>query len=79
MLIYFRYVQMCETKTWSFMEMYLHVKEDLNKLVVFNPQNFSRIEPVSSKLVCKVLPLSKNIVQNVDQTKTSTFMFLIAG
>ncbi|XP_053398487.1 uncharacterized protein LOC123558054 [Mercenaria mercenaria] len=45
-----RYVKQCETKTWSFMEMYLHVKEDLNQLVAFNPQSYARVEPERLKL-----------------------------
>ncbi|XP_052796214.1 uncharacterized protein LOC128228758 [Mya arenaria] len=45
-----RYVKACETKTWSFMEMYLHVKEDLSQCVAFNPHSFSRVEPERHKL-----------------------------
>ncbi|XP_060581847.1 uncharacterized protein LOC132738374 [Ruditapes philippinarum] len=45
-----RYVKQYETKTWSFMEMYLHVKEDLNQLVAFNPHSYARVEPERLKL-----------------------------
>ncbi|XP_052280239.1 uncharacterized protein LOC127877948 isoform X2 [Dreissena polymorpha] len=44
------YVKRCETKTWSFMEMYLHVKADLNQCVAFNPQSFARVEPERHRL-----------------------------
>ncbi|KAL4230392.1 hypothetical protein ACF0H5_010774 [Mactra antiquata] len=54
-----RYVKACETKTWSFMEMYLHVKEDLNQTVAFNPQSFARVEPERYKLK-KLLNIDPN-------------------
>ncbi|KAL3880118.1 hypothetical protein ACJMK2_032387 [Sinanodonta woodiana] len=45
-----RYVKKNETKTWSFMEMYLHVKADLHEQLAFNPHNFGRIEPEMVRL-----------------------------
>ncbi|XP_046572097.1 uncharacterized protein LOC124280236 [Haliotis rubra] len=40
-----RHVKENDTRTWSSVEMYLHVQDDLNKKLAFNPLNFTMVAP----------------------------------
>ncbi|XP_048243235.1 uncharacterized protein LOC124139657 isoform X1 [Haliotis rufescens] len=40
-----RHVAENDTRTWSSVEMYLHVQDDLNKKLAFNPLNFTMVAP----------------------------------
>lgn len=33
-------------KDWSFMEMYIHVRDDMNQVLAFNPNTYGKFEPV---------------------------------
>ena len=42
----FSYVVQPDRTDWSFMEMYLDMRDDLHQKVAFNPHSFVKVEPV---------------------------------
>ncbi|XP_033742593.1 uncharacterized protein LOC117329021 isoform X2 [Pecten maximus] len=44
------YVREPDRSEWSFMEMYLHVRDDLHKKVAFNPHSYVKVEPKRDRL-----------------------------
>lgn len=54
-----RYIKKPEVNTWSFMEMYLNVQNDLNQVLTFNPMSFAKVEPTRMKLM-KYLSVPKD-------------------
>lgn len=45
-LLLYRYTLTPNTKDWSFMEMYIHVRDDMNQVLAFNPNTYGKFEPV---------------------------------
>lgn len=42
----YRYTLTPNMKDWSFMEMYIHVRDDMNQVLAFNPNTYGKFEPV---------------------------------
>lgn len=45
-LLLYRYTLTPNMKDWSFMEMYIHVRDDMNQVLAFNPNTYGKFEPV---------------------------------
>uniref|UniRef100_K1QSE2 Uncharacterized protein n=1 Tax=Magallana gigas TaxID=29159 RepID=K1QSE2_MAGGI len=41
-----RYTLTPNMKDWSFMEMYIHVRDDMNQVLAFNPNTYGKFEPI---------------------------------
>ncbi|XP_048778121.2 uncharacterized protein LOC125667329 isoform X2 [Ostrea edulis] len=61
-----RYTLKPNTKDWSFMEMYIHVRDDMNQVLAFNPNTYGKFEPLRDKLKDLLfIPKERRTLQNI--------------
>lgn len=61
-----RYTLTPNMKDWSFMEMYIHVRDDMNQVLAFNPNTYGKFEPLRDKLKeLLLIPKERRTLQNI--------------
>ncbi|XP_062591624.1 uncharacterized protein LOC134253131 isoform X2 [Saccostrea cucullata] len=61
-----RYTLKPNTSEWSFMEMYIHLRDDMNQVLAFNPNTYGKFEPLRDKLKELLsIPKERRTLQNI--------------
>ncbi|XP_061188105.1 cyclic nucleotide-binding domain-containing protein 2-like [Saccostrea echinata] len=61
-----RYTLKPNTSDWSFMEMYIHLRDDMNQVLAFNPNTYGKFEPLRDKLKELLsIPKERRTLQNI--------------
>nr|XP_022320941.1 uncharacterized protein LOC111123119 isoform X1 [Crassostrea virginica] len=61
-----RYTLKPNTRDWSFMEMYIHVRDDMNQVLAFNPNTYGKFEPLRDKLKeLLLIPKERRTLPNI--------------